>query len=133
MAAVAYEDEETQDQIPHSDPNASDYNPNSESETDSEEHIVSLASTPIPSARSGQFPLSKFASSQAGPSVFCSNTRACTPRPSKQVIQVSLETQVNQVHEVAKWSYRHCAHNVQPVGTHVGVPVVGVCIGMASS
>ena len=88
MAAVAYEDEETQDHMPHGDAYASDYHPNSESETDSDEHIVSLASTPIPSARSRQFAGSEIPSSQAGPSAFCVGRRPCTPRPLKQVSQV---------------------------------------------
>jgi hypothetical protein len=96
MATVAYEDEETQDQIHHDDPYASDYHPNSESETDSEDHIVSLASMPIPSARTSQFALREIPSSQAGPSGVRAGRRPCTPLPSKQVSQVcSINSQLS--------------------------------------
>lgn len=94
MAAVAYEDEETQDQIAHGDPYASDYHPNSESETDSDEHIVSLATTPIASGRGRQATLSEIRPSQVAPSAFCAGRRPCTPRPSRQVSQVCAPTGV---------------------------------------
>ena len=92
MAAVAYEDEETQEQVAHGDNYASDYHPNPESETDSDEHIVSLASTPIPSGRGRHATLSENRPSQVAPSGFCAGRRPCTPRPSKQVSQVCAPT-----------------------------------------
>jgi hypothetical protein len=85
MAAVAYEDEDTQEQFPHGDCYASDYHPNSESESDFDEQIVSLASSPVPTARGRQAALQSIPSSQVGPFGVRAGIRPGTPRPSKQV------------------------------------------------
>ena len=82
---MAYEDEETQEQFPHGDCYASDYHPNSESESDFDDQIVSLASSPVPTTRGRQAALASIPSSQVGPSGVRVGIRPGTPRPSKQV------------------------------------------------
>jgi hypothetical protein len=88
MASVAYEDEETQQQFPIGECYASDYHPNSESETDSDEEIVSLASTPVPIGRTRQGAPRPALSSQVPAPSSQAGRRPRTPRPSKQVSQV---------------------------------------------
>ena len=88
MAAIAYDDEETQQQFPHGDCYASDYQPHSESETDSDEEIVSLASTPVPIGRDRQGASQSRLSSQVPPSSLQAARRPGTPRPSRHLSQV---------------------------------------------
>jgi hypothetical protein len=88
MAAVAYDDEETQQQLQHGECYASDYQPNSESEADSEEEIVSLASTPVPIGRGRQGAPQSRLSSQVPPSSVQAARRPGTPRPSRHLSQV---------------------------------------------
>ena len=85
MAAVTYEDEETQEQFPNGDYYASDCHGASDSETNSDEPIASLAATPVPNARSRHVILQSTQSRHPPPPALRDGRRPCTPRPCKQV------------------------------------------------